>query len=268
MATVELLGTGTSHGIPVLECGCACCHSTDPRDNRTRSSALIRLPSGKHILIDPTPDFRIQALRSRVDDVRNVLITHSRPDRVFGFDDLRVFTIRAPVTLFASPASAADVSRRFPYAFGGPVVQKGGGVPVLSLVPVDGKFEVTSIVFDSIPMNQGEVTRYGYRFGNFAYLSDGNYLSDEAYERLTGVELLVVSAVGPKESPNHFSFADAVEVIARIRPRRAWFTYISHCVTHAAAEAWIADTTREMPGLAGIEAFAGYDGLIIDGIKL
>jgi phosphoribosyl 1,2-cyclic phosphate phosphodiesterase len=268
MIAVELLGTGASHGIPVLGCECARCHSTDPRDTRTRASALIRFPSGKDILIDPTPDFRIQALRSRVRDVRNVLITQARPDRIFGFDDLRPFTICQPVEMFASPPAAADFTRRCPYAFGGSIPQVGGGVPVLSIVAVTGKFELTSIAVDPIPMNQGEVTTYGYRLGNFAYLSDGNYLSDEGYEKLAGVELLVVSTVGPKESRAHFSFAEAVAVIERIHPRRAWFTFISHCVTHAAVEAWIADTIRERAELAGIEIFAGYDRLVIDGISI
>jgi phosphoribosyl 1,2-cyclic phosphate phosphodiesterase len=249
----------------VLGCACPCCRSADTRDQRTRSSAFVRIPGGSHILIDPTTDFRCHALRSKIQTVQTVLVTHALPDRISGFDDLRVFN---RISLFASPASAADLFRHFPYAFGGPVLQKGGGVPALTLIAVDSTFEVNSITVDPIPLNKGEVIKYGYRLGNFAYLSDGNHLNDQAYEKLAGVELLVVSAVGPKKSRNHFSFSDAIAIIENIRPRRAWLTYISHCVTHAAAEAWVADAMSERPGLAGIEILVAYDKLIIKGIRL
>jgi phosphoribosyl 1,2-cyclic phosphate phosphodiesterase len=268
MATVELLGTGASLGVPVLGCDCECCKSNDPRDRRMRTSALIRVSSGCVILIDCGPEFRLQALRSKITSVDFVLITHIHADHIHGVDDLRGFTAAKSVSLFALPSHVKELSKRFQYAFGGPTLQVGGGLPRLQLVGVESSFVFDSIRFDPIPLNHGDEISYGYRLGNFAYLTDGNSLSEDSYAKLAGVELVVLNASNPQKAKKHFTFGTACDVLERIRPNRAWFTHINHDVTHAQAEAWIEEAIRERPGLAGIEIHPGYDGLIIDGIAL
>jgi phosphoribosyl 1,2-cyclic phosphate phosphodiesterase len=213
-------------------------------------------------------ELRLQALRAKIVDLDFVLITHTHADHIFGIDDLRPFTQTRSLSVFASPEHAADLRSRFSYAFGGPVLQVGGGLPLLELTSIDSTFEIDSIRFDPIPFDRGDTFSFGYRFGNFAYLTDGNLLSPESYAKLTGVELLVLNAVSPGRSKTHFSFETACDAIERIRPRRAWFTHLSHRVPCVAAEAWIAEAVAKRPGLADIEIHPGCDGLVIDGITV
>jgi phosphoribosyl 1,2-cyclic phosphate phosphodiesterase len=189
------------------------------------------------VLIDCGPDFRTQALRSNISDIDAVLFTHLHASHLFGIDDLRVFTAHHVVWVYTSYDSVANLRTRFPYAFGGPVQQAGGGVPKFKVAAVDSTFVLDSIAFDPIPFKHGDENCYGYRFGNFAYLTDGNELPDDSYAKLAGVDLLVVNAIGPLASPAHFSFATALDAIERIKPRRAWFTHIGHDATHTEAEA-------------------------------
>jgi phosphoribosyl 1,2-cyclic phosphate phosphodiesterase len=142
----------------------------------------------------------------------------------------------------------------------------GGGLPRLRLVGVESTFVASSISFDPIPIVHGDEMSCGYRFGNFAYLTDGNLLSDDSYSRLAGVELVVLNASNPQKAKKHFTFATACDALERIRPKRAWFTHMNHDVTYAQAEAWIEAAMRERPQLAGIEIHPGYDGLVIGGI--
>jgi phosphoribosyl 1,2-cyclic phosphate phosphodiesterase len=229
---------------------------------------VVRFSSGKIILLDCPPDFRSQVHRANISDLHYVLITHNRPDCIFGLDDLRAFTRKHAISLYASPAHAADLRARFPYAFGDEVITQGGIIPQLRLVAADTTFEIDSIRFDPIPLNSRDEICFGYRFGNFAYLTSGNSVSEEAYAKLIGVELVVLNASSLQESKAHFSFQTACDAIERIQPRKAWFVHISHKATHADAEAWIETARRERPGLAGIEIYPGYDGLVIEGISI
>jgi phosphoribosyl 1,2-cyclic phosphate phosphodiesterase len=197
-----------------------------------------------------------------------VLITSTRADHIFGIDELRCFNRDDSLSVFASPLQVQDLRKRFGYAFGGPVLQRGGGIPQLKLTEVDTIFEIDSIRFDPIPLICREEAANGYRFGNFAYLTGGNGLSDESYAKLNGVELLVLGASNPQKTGLTFSFATACEVLERIRPKRAWFTHMSHRVTFAQAERWIQEAQRERPLLKGIEIHPGYDGLRIEGLKI
>jgi phosphoribosyl 1,2-cyclic phosphate phosphodiesterase len=226
------------------------------------------LSSGKGILIDCPPDFRFNAIRANITQIDCFLFTHTSPDRLFGLDDGRAFSFKKVVPVYASPAHASDLRSRFPYAFGDEVITQGGLLPKFATMPTDTGFEFESIRIDPIPIISGEKISFGYRIGNFAYLTSGNSLSDESYEKLIGVELVILNASSLQESKTHFSFETACAAVERIQPRKAWFAHISHRVTHAEAEAWIEQARHERPGLSGIEIHAGYDGLKIEGLTV
>src|SRR5579863_10205517 len=169
-ATLTVLGSGTSMGVPTLGCDCAVCHSSDPHDRRTRPSVMVEY-AGKVVLIDTTPDFYAQAIRERITRVDAVIYTHTHADHILGIDDLRPLSYahkpqRMP--LFARPDAAAFLRRMFTYIFDDDY--KYGSLPQLELRPIDGAVELFGASFDPVRLLHGEVEIYGYRFGAAAYL--------------------------------------------------------------------------------------------------
>lgn len=218
---------------------------------------------GLTILIDCGPEFRIQARHSAITTLNCLLVTHCHYDHVFGIDDIRGFGL---VPLFMSPEWAADLRHRFPYLFGGPVLQEGGGVASLELHPVTGPFAVAGVRITPIPLIHKNVRSIGYRSGNFAYLTDCNRIPDASYGLLAGVELLVINASNRRRSDVHCSFHTAMDEIEQICPKKAWFTHIGHSCSHVEVERAIEEELSQRPGLAGVEVRAGFDGLVIEGI--
>lgn len=255
---VTLLGTGTSTGVPVIGCTCRVCRSDDPRDNRTRCSALIEA-DGLTLVIDTGPDFRQQALRAGLRRLDAVLFTHHHADHIVGLDDLRPFFFGNGRTLpcFAHPGTASIVANTFPYIF------KDGsypGVPDLEMVPVEGIFQVRSrygepsrLRVEPIEVMHGSLTMYGYRIGAFAYLTDTSAIPDASYERLGGVRVLVLDALRHEPHPTHFSLEEAIDAAARIGATDTYFVHMTHSVLHAEEDA------RMPPNM-----HLGYDGLTIE----
>jgi phosphoribosyl 1,2-cyclic phosphate phosphodiesterase len=249
---VTFLGTGTSHGVPMIGCRCATCTSADPRDQRLRPSILIEITGGPALLVDTSPDLRAQALRHEVRRVDAVLFTHPHADHLLGLDDIRRFNHlqRASIACFGDPGTIAEVRRVFAYAFD--PRQQGGGVPRLELVPVTAPFAVAGTTITPVPVLHGELPIHGYRVGSFAYLTDCSAIPETSWPLLDGVDLLVVDGLRHKPHPTHFTVAQALEVVARLRPSRALITHIAHDLGHA-------DTSAGLP--AGVEL--AYDGLIV-----
>jgi phosphoribosyl 1,2-cyclic phosphate phosphodiesterase len=249
---VTFLGTGTSHGVPMIGCRCATCTSSDPRDQRLRPSIYAELANGGAFVVDTAPDFRTQALRFGVLRVDAVLFTHPHADHLLGLDEIRRFNAlqRSAIPCYGSPATLAEVRRVFAYAFD--PTQEGGGVPQLELRAVTGPFNVAGAEVTPVPVMHGLLPIHGYRVGSFAYLTDCSAIPGDSWPLLDGVRTLVVGALRHRPHPTHFTVGQALGVVARVRPERALLTHIAHDLGHAA-------TSVDLP--PGVEL--AYDGLIV-----
>jgi phosphoribosyl 1,2-cyclic phosphate phosphodiesterase len=247
---VLFLGTGTSHGVPMIGCACAVCRSADPRDIRSRPSVLVTLDSRRAILIDTSTDLRAQALRFGIDRIDAVLYTHSHADHIFGLDDTRRFTALSgrSLPLFGDDATLDDLRRVFAYAFS--PGSEGGGVPALALFRIDGPFTLFDQPIVPVPLLHGPRPILGFRLGGFAYLTDCSAIPEASWAMLSDLDVLVIDALRDRPHPTHFTVAQAVDAAQRIAARRAYLTHLCHEVGHAAL-------LERLP--AGIEP--AYDGL-------
>jgi len=238
---IRFLGTGTSHGVPVLGCSCRVCTSTDPHDTRYRSAALVTGDGGESILIDAGPEFRLQALRAGLTRLDAVLITHAHADHVHGLDDVRPLTRSHPLPVYASSDDVGELRQRFSYAFGRG--QEGGGKPRLTLVELDarGKDDDCVIVgglrIQAIPLLHGERRILGFRIGGMAYLTDCSFVPESSKRFLEGLDVLVVNALRLRPHPTHFTVDEALALARELRPGRLLLTHICHDLTHAELEA-------------------------------
>ena len=249
-----MLGTGTSHGVPMIGCSCATCRSTDPRDRRLRPSIYIDVPGHAHVLIDTATDLRQQALRHDISHVDAVLFTHAHADHILGLDDLRSFNALqgTPIPCYANHQAWDTIRRQFSYVFEGPL-QMGGGVPQLTTNEITGPFFIRGIRIVPVPLWHGKLPILGFRFGNFAYLTDCNRIPDESWPLVNGVEILVLDALRDEPHETHFTLGEAVAAVRRISPARTYFTHMTHDLPHA-------KTNARLP--RGIEL--AYDGLVLD----
>ena len=239
---VTLLGTGTSTGIPVIGCRCRVCTSDDPRDKRSRCSALVSV-NDLTIVIDTGPDFRLQALRHDLREVDAVLFTHHHADHIVGMDDLRPFFFgnSRPLPCYAHPHTADVIGRTFPYIFHD---RSYPGVPNLQMVPIDGPFIVSSrydregsVEIEPIPVLHGDLAMFGYRIGGFAYLTDTSQIPETSFDRLSGLDVLVLDALRHEPHPTHFTFDEALAAARRIAARETYFVHMTHSILHAEDEA-------------------------------
>ncbi len=249
-----MLGTGTSHGVPMIGCNCGTCRSTDPRDRRLRPSIYIDVPDRARILIDTAIDLRQQALTHGITRVDTVLFTHAHADHILGLDDLRNFNALqgSPIPCFANRESWETIRRQFSYVFEGPL-QIGGGVPQLTTNEIAGPFFIKGIKVVPVPLWHGKLPILGFRFGNFAYLTDCNRIPDESFQLVEGIDVLVLDALRDEPHETHFTIAEALEVVRRIAPQRTYFTHMTHDLPHA-------KTNARLP--EGVEL--AYDGLVFD----
>ena len=263
---VTLLGTGTSHGVPMIGCDCRVCRSTDPRDRRLRPSILIELrgPAAAPtsavaravgtILVDTSTDLRAQALAHDVRRLDAILFTHSHADHVLGLDEVRRYNAmqREAIPCFADGRTIADLRQTFGYIFN-PATPPGGGIPQLDLHRILGAFTLGGLEILPVPILHGKRPILGFRIGTFAYLTDCSAIPDASWPLLGGVRTLILDALRDRPHPTHFSVGEALEVVAKLRPERAYFTHIAHDLLHA-------ETCARLP--AGVEL--AYDGLVLD----
>ncbi len=251
---VTFLGTGTSHGVPMIGCGCATCTSSDPRDRRLRPSILIETREGTPVLIDTATDLRAQALALNITRVAAILFTHSHADHILGLDDVRRFNALqgGAIPCWADARSADDIRRAFWYIFD-PAAPRGGGIPEIDLHVVDGPVRIGGASFVPVPIRHGERAILGWRLDRFAYLTDCNGIPDDSWPLLDGVEAVVVGALRDRPHPTHFTLDQAVDAARRIGARHAWFTHMAHDLPHAA-------TCARLPGGMAL----AYDGLVVE----
>lgn len=236
-ATLTVLGSGTSMGVPTLGCECDVCRSPDPHDRRTRPSIMIEY-DGHVVIIDTTPDFYTQAIRENITRVDAVLYTHTHADHILGIDDLRPLSYRhkpKKLPLYARPDAAAFLRRMFTYIFDADY--KFGGLPLLELRPIDGPVDIFGVQFDPVILIHGETQIYGYRFGSAAYLTDHSEIPEFSMDQLEGLDILFLDALRHKPHPTHSTVKNSLEIVDRLRPKRAFFTHICHDLPHEATNA-------------------------------
>ncbi len=224
---VKILGTGTSQGVPVIACNCAVCQSTDPNDKRLRAAALIEV-DGVNIVIDAGPDFRQQMLREKVNDIDAILITHEHRDHIAGLDDVRAFNFmnQKPVDIYAEKRVQKVIKEEFFYSF---EEKKYPGVPQINLHELANEpFEIKGVKLIPIQVFHYKLPVFGFRIGDFAYITDANYISEEEKEKLHGTKYLVINALRKRKHVSHYSLSEALELINELSPKRAYITHISH----------------------------------------
>ena len=242
-ATLTVLGSGTSMGVPTIGCDCAVCHSSDPRDKRTRPSIMVEY-DGKLVLIDTTPDFREQAIRENVTHVDAVVYTHTHADHILGIDDLRPLSFHRParIPLYAKPEAAEFLRNMFRYIFDDDY--KFGGIAKVELKDIDGPIELFGKRFEPVRVIHGESEIYGYRFGSAAYLTDFSAIPETSFPQLQDLDILFLDALRHKPHPTHSTVENSLRIAERLKPKRAFFTHICHDLPHEATNATLPENVR------------------------
>lgn len=250
---VRLLGTGTSQGIPIIGCHCPVCTSTDERDHRLRTSALVEV-DGVNILIDAGPDLRQQLLRCGVTRLDALLLTHEHKDHTGGIDDVRPinFLMKTPLNIYGQPRVMKAIRNDYSYAFG---PDQYPGVPQLVLNPLQPEpFEVKGVEVIPVKVRHMTLPIFGYRIRNFAYITDASFISETEKKKLKGVKVLVINALRREQHYSHFNLEQALAVIDEVKPERAYLTHVSHRLGK------YVDVSPELPQ----NVFLGIDNQVIE----
>ena len=226
---IRFLGTGTSQGVPVIACDCEVCTSIDLHDKRLRSSILIELDNGKHVVVDTGPDFRYQMLREDVKHVDAILMTHAHKDHIAGLDDVRAFNYKQQeaISIYANAETLESLQREFYYAFS---AIKYPGIPQLELKEItpSNSFNILETEITPVEVLHYKMPVLGFRIGDFAYITDAKTVSEESRKLLKGVKTLVVNALQEAAHVSHFTLGEALQFIEDIQPDQAYLTHISH----------------------------------------
>jgi phosphoribosyl 1,2-cyclic phosphate phosphodiesterase len=243
----------------MIGCTCEVCTSPDPRNQRTRTGIFIEAPQG-NVLIDTSPELRLQLVREKIKLIHAALFTHGHADHIFGLDDLRLFGhyLKSPVAVYCEDLVEERLRASFDYAFpdfNHPYAGNHmGAVPMLDVRRITLEpFDVLGLKFQPIRLMHGRLPILGFRFANVAFCTDVSRIPEESWPLLEGLDVLILGALRYKPHPTHFSVDQALEVVRRVRPRQTYFTHISHALDHSATNAKLT---------AGVEL--AYDGLRIN----
>lgn len=225
--TITFLGTGTSQGVPVIGCSCEVCKSLDYRDKRLRSSVHIQI-SGQSFVIDTGPDFRQQMLREGINRLDAVLFTHAHRDHTAGLDDVRAYNFlqKMDMPVYGMPETLHQIQNDFAYIFdehGYP------GLPRIDLRPIShNPFSVNGVEVTPLPVVHLKLPVLGFRIGDFSYITDANFISEETYEKLRGTNVLVLNALQQEPHISHFTLTEAIQVAQKVGAHKTYFTHLSH----------------------------------------
>jgi phosphoribosyl 1,2-cyclic phosphate phosphodiesterase len=248
------LGTGTSHGVPLVGCGCATCTSTDPRNKRFRSSIWIK-DRGTDIVIDTPAEFRIRSLEYNIMKINAILLTHAHADHVSGLDDIRIYNELqgGSMPVYCGKKTLSEVVTRFLYIFAD--TQEGGGKPKIDMMEVMPfvKFKVKDTLIEPIPVMHGDLSILGYKINNeLAYITDCSRIPEETFKSLKNIKVLILDALRDTPHPTHFSLAQATEAAKIVGAERTYFTHIAHALEHVSTE------EKMLPNMR-----LAYDGLTL-----
>ena len=251
---ITLLGTGTSQGVPIIGCHCKVCTSTDPHDQRLRTSALVSVDD-KNILIDAGPDLRQQLLRNNTTTLHALLLTHEHKDHTAGLDDVRPinFLMKESLNIYGMQRVLQAIRKDYDYAF---KTYKYPGVPELILNPInsDMSFMIDNIEVTPIKVLHMTLPILGYRIRNFAYITDASMIGENELEKLMDLDALVINALRIEEHYSHFNLEQALAIIKKVCPRKAFLTHIGHEMgLHSEASKILPQNVK-----------LGYDGMVID----
>lgn len=250
---LTMLGVGSSAGTPVVGCKCVTCSSDNPHNKRTRCSSLITLGSGENILIDSGPDLRIQSLRENIERVDAVLYTHTHADHLHGIDDLRAFCQiqRTQIPLYAKEDAVAHIKQKFGYVLRDP--SDFWDLPVLRTETVHAPFQLFGIEITPIPVLHGRSHIFGYRIGNFAYMTDVSEIPEASFALLENLDVLLLDCLREASHPTHINIEQSLAYIGRIKAKQSYMIHMTHELEYASL-------ASKLP--SGV--FVGYDGLKLD----
>lgn len=249
---ITFLGTGTSQGVPVPACKCDTCTMGKDQDKRLRSSILVETDN-ETFCVDAGPDFRYQMLRADVNKLDGILITHSHRDHIAGLDDVRSYNYlqKKAMNIYASDYDQQEIKTEFSYAF----KSDYPGLPQYNMITIDDKpFVLGDTEITPIPVLHYRAKVYGFRIGNFVYITDANYIPFESLMKIRDCDTLVINALRREKHISHFNLAEALKIIEFIAPKRAYLTHISHLMGMAHI------LQNELPK----NVFAAYDNLVIE----
>jgi phosphoribosyl 1,2-cyclic phosphate phosphodiesterase len=245
-ATLTVLGSGTSMGVPTIGCDCAVCTSADPHDRRTRPSIMVQW-DGHTVLIDTTPDFREQAIREQIRKIDAIIYTHGHADHILGLDDIRPLSFQRvtggkKIPLYASDHTARVLRSVFRYIF--EADYKYGGLAQVEIHPLNGPIEILGAKFTPMPVLHGDVPIEAFRFGSAAYLTDFSAIPEESMEQLMGLDILFLDALRHQPHPTHSTVENSLKIVEQLKPKRTFFTHISHDLPHEATNAALPENVR------------------------
>jgi phosphoribosyl 1,2-cyclic phosphate phosphodiesterase len=250
---VTFLGTGTSQGVPVIACNCETCLSKDPKDKRLRTSLLVQTDK-TDIVFDTGPDFRQQMLREDVQNLDAVIYTHEHRDHIAGLDDIRAFNFkqRKPMDIFTEDRVLSALKYEYPYIF---AEKKYPGIPRINVHLINQEdFSINGLKITPIRVMHYRLPVLGFRIGEFAYITDANFIPEEEKEKLYGIKYFIINALRKEKHVSHFTLSEAVEIISEISPKKAWLTHISHQMGYHS------ELEKELPA----HIRPAYDGLYFE----
>jgi phosphoribosyl 1,2-cyclic phosphate phosphodiesterase len=265
---LTILGSGTSHGVPMLGCACPVCCSEDPRDKRLRASLYIQGGQGERALIDTGPEFRLQAIRAGINRLDALFLTHAHADHIHGMDDVRPLSREKPLPVYGNSRTIRELRERFSYVFR--ETQQGGGKPRLLPEEISGPVQTGGLSFTPIPVKHGNLDIFGWKIeeaGNpcskgksVLYLTDTSGIPASSRPLIGRPEILIIDGLRQRPHETHFTFREALDAALEMGARRTWLTHICHDYSHREIEEYCRAYRKEK-GLAGLSMEPAYDGL-------